>query len=80
MGTLITAREAGAYLGKPAKTLANWRSQRIGPVYYKVHGSIRYSTDDLDAYLAEHRVVPNAALVGGPDAVRARRTAPMATS
>lgn len=58
MGKLINEREAGAYVGKPGKTLANWRSQRIGPPYIRVGGSIRYSTDDLDAYLAERRVVP----------------------
>lgn len=65
MGRFRTEREAGEYLGKPPKTLANWRSARIGPPYYKVGGSIRYDEADLDSWLNEHRVVP---VAGGPDA------------
>ncbi len=64
MGQLMTEREAGPYIGKPPKTLAQWRYLGKGPAYHKVGGSIRYLQADLDAFLAEHRVDP-AVLVGG---------------
>jgi predicted DNA-binding transcriptional regulator AlpA len=58
---LLTVAEAGEYLGKPAKTLDNWRSARTGPPYYRVGGSIRYALDDLNDWLAEQRVKPGVA-------------------
>jgi hypothetical protein len=61
---LKPANEAAQYLGKPEKTLANWRSAGIGPPYYRVGGSIRYDVADLDAWLAEQRVVTGGAPLG----------------
>jgi len=59
MGRILNGREAGGRIGKPEKTMANWRSAGVGPAYYKVGGSVRYDEDDLDAWLAEHRIVPS---------------------
>ncbi len=44
---------AAEYLGdlKP-NTLEGWRVQGIGPRYLKIGRLVRYTIDDLDAYLA----------------------------
>lgn len=34
------------------KTLANWRSSRLGPPYVKIAGAIRYSRRDVAEWLA----------------------------
>lgn len=51
--TLVTTPQAAEYLGgiKP-NTLEIWRIQGIGPRYKKIGRLVRYSVDDLDAYLA----------------------------
>jgi len=55
---LLTCQEAGEFLGVPAGTLAQWRSQRRGPQYIKLEGRlVRYRLGDLESYLRE-RVVP----------------------
>jgi excisionase family DNA binding protein len=50
---LLTGDELAAYLGRPAKTLANWRSARTGPAYIKVGGTVRYRRRDVEAWLDE---------------------------
>lgn len=54
--SLLTTAQAAAYLGgdeKPLKenTLEGWRVKGIGPVFKKINRLVRYSPDDLDAYL-----------------------------
>ena len=50
--SLVTTQQAAEYLGnlKP-NTLEIWRSQGVGPAYKKIGRLVRYSLDDLDAYL-----------------------------
>ena len=51
---LLTPTEAGAVLGGiPEKTLANWRSQRKGPLFLRIGVHVRYRREDLDLFLAE---------------------------
>lgn len=55
----VSARELAAFLGLDERLLAKWRSMGIGPAYVKLTpgrgGSVRYSRDDIRAYLAENR-------------------------
>ncbi len=54
---LLTCQEAAEFLGVPAGTLAQWRSQRRGPQYVKLEGSlVRYRLTDLEIYLKQHVV------------------------
>ncbi|TDB86444.1 DNA-binding protein [Actinomadura sp. KC216] len=48
---LATPKEVAAYLRKSPKTLANWRSQGIGPKPRKVGHSVLYRRRDVDAWL-----------------------------
>jgi excisionase family DNA binding protein len=50
--TLVTTPQAAEYLGglKP-NTLEIWRIQGTGPAYKKIGRLVRYSLDDLDAYV-----------------------------
>lgn len=40
-----------------ARTLANYRSQKVGPKFYKCGHRVVYRIADLDAYMEEHAVV-----------------------
>lgn len=50
--TLVATPQAAEYLGglKP-NTLEGWRIRGIGPKWKKIGRLVRYSLDDLDAYL-----------------------------
>ena len=50
---LVDTIQAAERLGglKP-NTLEGWRVQGIGPRYIKIGRLVRYSLDDLDAYIA----------------------------
>jgi len=49
---LIDTAQAAAYLSIKPNTLEVWRTHGAGPVYKKLGRLVRYSVDDLDAYLA----------------------------
>ena len=52
--SLLTPAEVGGVLGGiPEKTLANWRSQRKGPLFVRIGIHVRYRREDVDAWLAE---------------------------
>ena len=56
--SLFTAREAAQYLGLAKTTLDVWRSKGKPPAYVKIHRSVRYRREDLDAFILERRVTP----------------------
>lgn len=41
-------------VGLSPKTLANWRSQGVGPKYFIANGSIYYSLTELESYFGMH--------------------------
>ena len=55
----VSANEAAAMLGVSSRTLANWRTQGIGPAFVRV-GAVRsrtlYRIDDLNTWLDHNRV------------------------
>jgi predicted DNA-binding transcriptional regulator AlpA len=56
--SLFTTREAAQYLGLAKITLDIWRSKGLPPTYVKIHRSVRYRREDLDAFILERRVTP----------------------
>jgi hypothetical protein len=58
---LWTDAEAANYVGKPTKTLANWRHLGTGPAFIKVGNRVRYRPSDVDRWLDEHTIRPGAA-------------------
>jgi hypothetical protein len=59
---LATPEELAAYLSRPPKILAEWRSQGRGPKYLKIEGAqIRYSWDDIHDWLRQQAVTPGSA-------------------
>jgi predicted DNA-binding transcriptional regulator AlpA len=55
--SLLTAKQAAEFLGLPESTLAQWRSQRRGPLYVKLESRlVRYRRSDLEAYIGRHLV------------------------
>lgn len=53
--TLLSPPEAAEFLKRSPKTLANWRSQGIGPEYID-DGRIGYEQDTLIEWQNSHRV------------------------
>lgn len=45
-------KEAAKFLGKAEKTLAQWRSQGIGPPFKKINGRVRYPFPGLQRFNA----------------------------
>jgi len=54
----LTATEAAEYLRVSCRTLIRWRNQRKGPAWTYAGGKVIYQRNDLDAWLAQHRVQP----------------------
>lgn len=55
---LLSTEEAAHVLGKPPRTLEQWRYLNRGPAYVKVGAGVRYRAVDIEAYITEHRVCP----------------------
>lgn len=53
---ILTPEQAGSYLNKGQKTLANWRSAHKGPPYIMIGGRPAYRVDHLNAWIAAHEV------------------------
>lgn len=60
MDQLITAEEAAKKLCVAPQTMHNWRCQRRGPAYLKLGRSIRYKIEDLEIFIAQRRIDPEA--------------------
>lgn len=57
-GDFLEPWEVANYMGVSCRTLESWRQRGTGPVYFKIGKLVRYSTKEIDAFLAESRVVP----------------------
>ena len=59
--TLLTTAQAAEYIGRPVRTLDQWRYLGQGPAFLKLVGAVRYDLDDIHAWLDAGRVDPNEA-------------------
>jgi excisionase family DNA binding protein len=48
---LLTPAQVAEYLGVPEKTLAQWRSDRHGPLPLRVGRYVRYRSCDIEAWV-----------------------------
>lgn len=53
---LLTTEEAARFLSIKTQTLALWRTQGRGPVYFKLGSSVRYDLKELKSYIHSQRV------------------------
>lgn len=53
VGKLLTPDDVSDLLGIPVKTLANWRSERVGPLPLRIGCHVRYRSSDVEAWLSE---------------------------
>lgn len=58
--TPLNESQACQYLGLSIHTLRQWRHLSKGPVYMKVGRAVRYRQADLDAYLEQASIRPQA--------------------
>jgi hypothetical protein len=56
--TLLDEQRAADFLAVSVKTVQNWRLRKVGPRYFKISNRVRYSLDDLKAYLAVCAIEP----------------------
>jgi len=57
---LLRDSEAANFLGLKPITLRFWRMQKRGPKYSRLGRAIRYSLDDLQAFIELNSVLPEA--------------------
>ena len=50
--TYMNPKQAAGYLGLSTSQLAKWRVYGGGPAYSKACRSVRYTRDELDAWMA----------------------------
>lgn len=50
---LLTPTDVSQMLGIPVKTLANWRSERRGPLALRIGCHVRYRASDVDDWLED---------------------------
>ena len=55
---LLDEQRTADFLAVSVKTVQNWRLRKVGPRYFKISNRVRYSLDDLKAYLAACAVDP----------------------
>jgi excisionase family DNA binding protein len=60
---LVDEHEAATILGLSVKTLRRWRWAGREVPFIKLGGAVRYSLDDLERYIAEHRCVSTSTAV-----------------
>ena len=56
----LSAADAAAFVGLNIRTLANYRSARVGPPYRKVGSRVMYRLDDLIQFVEAGLVEPAA--------------------
>jgi hypothetical protein len=80
-GKLYRDTEVAEARNIPVTTLRNMRSGGGGPVYHKIGGAVRYTLEDVDAWLATTRVSSTSQVPArGACRERERPTAPRAES
>lgn len=57
---VVDEKQAAAYVNLSVKTLQARRAAHKAPAFLKIGRSIRYRLVDLDAFLAAHRIDPEA--------------------
>jgi hypothetical protein len=57
---LLSEAQVAEILGKPPRTLRQWRYLGVGPKYLKVGATVRYRARDLEAWLEAQEQEPAA--------------------
>lgn len=72
---LLTHREAAKFLGITAGTLYVWRAENRYPIPFIQlgKGRVLYRPEDLNSFLASHRIVPPAPAKSKPEPAKSRR-------
>jgi hypothetical protein len=55
---MLNETGASLFLGVAKQTMANWRSQRRGPVYHKLSRRVVYRLSDLEDFIQSCRIEP----------------------
>lgn len=66
-GALLTEIETAQLLGISPRTLQNWRRGGRGPVHVRLGGLVRYTPQDVEAFIARGRSTNAAAADGKSD-------------
>jgi excisionase family DNA binding protein len=61
---LLSTEEVAEVLGRPARTLRQWRYRKEGPRYIKVGLTVRYKAVDVERWIEAQAQEPEAARGG----------------
>ena len=53
----LTTEQAAIHSNFSRRTLETWRVNGKGPAYLKIGSAVRYIKNDLDKWLADHRML-----------------------
>ena len=78
MVNLMTENEVSKRLNVSLASLRRWRLLRRGPAFLKIGSLVRYSAEDLDAWLASlptggsasHKRLPSGPLIGQAESTK----------
>lgn len=60
MEKLLSTEDVAEVIGRPPRTLRQWRYLGIGPKYLKVGATVRYRARDVEAWLRAQEQEPAA--------------------
>lgn len=72
--SLLSEEQLAQIIGKPARTLRQWRYLGLGPRYLKIGATVRYRPSDVDAWLEGNIREPRHASQHGHDGTQQRRS------
>lgn len=55
---MVNEKIAALFLGVARQTIANWRSQKRGPIYHKLSRRVLYRVSDLEDFIQSCRINP----------------------
>jgi excisionase family DNA binding protein len=61
LDSILSEKEAAAYLGVSLSTIRRWRRGKLGPAFFKFGDILRYRRSALDEFVAKNTVSPLAA-------------------
>jgi hypothetical protein len=62
---MLSPNQAGEMFSVSPGTLANWRSLKKGPRFYKVNRKILYKLEDLEDFFTSNPILTDASLPEG---------------
>jgi len=54
---LYSPKEVSELVGIKVSTLAQWRTMKVGPPYFKLGALVKYKIDEVNAWVEEQKIL-----------------------